>query len=83
MRDDWGAQTFTVKMKIDSDKANLAGLSNNDIAGSSLAGMSGERVDALNEGEKQIPIVVRLRAEESSNLEDFSAALRVLDQQPK
>lgn len=72
VRDDWGAQTFTVKLKIDNDKANLAGLTNSDIANASIVGMNGDRVDALNEGDKQIPIVVRLRAEESSNLNDLS-----------
>ncbi len=34
-RNDWGAETFSVKVKVDSDRANLAGLTNKDVAISS------------------------------------------------
>jgi len=32
VRDDWGAESFAVRLKIDSDKANLAGVTNLDVA---------------------------------------------------
>lgn len=72
VRDDWGAGTFTARLKIDPDKANLVGLTNSDIAGSSLAGLNGYQVDTLREGNKQIPIVARLRADESSQIQSLS-----------
>ena len=37
VRDDWGDESFAVKLQIDTDRANLAGISNLDVAGSSLA----------------------------------------------
>jgi len=40
-RDDWGAETLAVRMRIDPDRANLAGVTNLDVALSSIAGVSG------------------------------------------
>ena len=37
VRDDWGAESFTVKLQIDPDRANFAGVSNLDVALSSVA----------------------------------------------
>lgn len=71
-RDDWGASDFTLKLNIDSDRAYLAGLTNKDIANSARTGLYGYRVDTMREGDKQIPIVARLRLEESSQINDLS-----------
>jgi multidrug efflux pump subunit AcrB len=69
-RDDWGNDNFTVRLEVDPDRANLAGVTNMDIARSSAVAMSGTTVSRLREGDKQIPIVARLRGEERSQLED-------------
>ena len=37
IRDDWGAESFSVKLQIDSDRANLAGITNLDVALSSAS----------------------------------------------
>ncbi|MGZ3440456.1 MAG: efflux RND transporter permease subunit, partial [Polyangia bacterium] len=71
VRDDWGAQTFTVKLEVDPDRANLAGVTNLDVAMSSAVAMNGLAVSTLREGDRQIPIVARLRAEERARLEDI------------
>ena len=71
VRDDWGAETFTVKLEIDPDRANLAGVTNLDVALSSAAAMNGRTVSVLRDGDRQIPIVTRLRAEERAQLGDF------------
>jgi multidrug efflux pump subunit AcrB len=71
VRDDWGAETFSVKLEVDSDRANLAGVTNLDVARSSSAAMSGRVVGALRDGDRQVPIVTRLRAEERAQLEDI------------
>ncbi len=72
IRDDWGVPSFSVNLRVDNDKANLAGLSNMDIADSSLTGLNGYQVDVLREGDKQIPIVARLRSEESAQIQGIS-----------
>jgi multidrug efflux pump subunit AcrB len=69
-RDDWGNDTFSVRLEVDPDRANLAGVTNLDIATSSAIAMSGAVVSKLREGHKQIPIVARLRGDERSQLSD-------------
>jgi multidrug efflux pump subunit AcrB len=71
VRDDWGDESFAVKLQIDSDRANMAGVSNMDVAESSIAGMNGLEVTSLREGDKQIPVVIRMRAEERARLDDI------------
>jgi multidrug efflux pump subunit AcrB len=70
VRDDWGEENFTVKLQTDSDRANVAGITNQDVAASSATGINGSQVTVLREGDKQIPIVTRLRMEERAQLAD-------------
>ena len=62
VRNDWMEQTMVARLEIDPDRANLAGISNEDVAASTTAGLSGTRVATLLEGDKQIPVVARLTA---------------------
>ena len=71
VRDDWGSDTFSVRLQVDPDRANLAGVTNLDIARSSAGGMNGIAVGQLREGDRQIRIVSRLRAEERAQLGDI------------
>jgi multidrug efflux pump len=70
VRDDWGAESFSVRLRIDPNRANVAGITNRDVAVASAAGISGMQVATLREGNKQIPIVARLRMEERAQLQD-------------
>jgi multidrug efflux pump subunit AcrB len=70
VRDDWEAESSQIKLKIDPDRANFAGITNADVAASSTAAMSGDRVTTLREGDKQIPVVARLRIAERAQLAD-------------
>ncbi len=71
VRDDWGTQSFAVKLNIDADRANFAGLSNLDVALSSVTGMNGYPVTTLRTGEEQVPVVARLRVDERARLSDI------------
>ena len=71
IRDDWGADSFKVKLQVDSDRANFAGVSNQEVALSSAAGMNGIPVTTLREGHQQIPVVARLRLEERARISDI------------
>jgi multidrug efflux pump subunit AcrB len=71
VRDDWGTESFAVNLKTDPDRANLAGVTNIDVAASSAAATSGMQVTTLREGDKQIPVVARLRMEERAQLGDL------------
>ncbi len=70
VRDSWGADEFDVKLEVDADKANLAGVSNYDVAQSSAAGFNGSVVGQLREGDHLIPIVTRLKSAERGQLSD-------------
>ncbi len=71
VRDNWGPESFAVRLQTDPDKANLSGLTNYDVAAASAAGISGHRVASLRQGDDQIPIVARLRMEERAQLSDI------------
>ncbi len=72
-RDNWGVESFEVRLRTEPDRANLAGLTNMDVATSSAAGMNGFQVGKLYEGDKQIPIIARLRMEERAQLGDIQS----------
>ncbi len=71
VRDDWGAELFNVKVDVDPDRANLSGVSNLDVATASAGALNGNMVGALREGDRQIPIVTRLRSSERAHLSDI------------
>lgn len=70
VRDDWGEDRFALQLKVDPDRANLAGITNLDVAHASAGGINGDQVTVLREGDKQIPVVARLRPNERSQLDD-------------
>ena len=72
VRDDWGEDRFNADLAIDPDRANLAGVTNLDVAQASSAAMNGYQVSTLREKNKQIPIVARLRPDERVRLDDLS-----------
>jgi multidrug efflux pump subunit AcrB len=72
VRDDWGDESFTVKLHTDPDRANLAGVSNYDVAAASSTAITGQKVTTLREGDKQIPVGARLRMEERAQLADLN-----------
>ena len=71
VRDDWGEESFAVRLKTDSERANTAGLTNYDVAMASQSAMSGHQVTTLREGDKQIPVMAKLRMEERAQLGDL------------
>ena len=71
VRDDWGNATFAVRLGVDADRANLAGVTNLDVAASSAAAMNGVVVGQLRDDDHRIDIVTRLRADERSQLSDI------------
>ena len=71
-RNDWGEESFAVRLKTDSERANSAGLSNYDVAMASQSAMSGHKVTTLRQGDKEIPVIAKLRMEERAQLGDLN-----------
>lgn len=72
IRTDWMEQSPIVQLPINADRANLAGVTNSDIARSAAGGLSGWEVGTLLDGDSHIPIVARLRQEERAQLADVA-----------
>jgi multidrug efflux pump subunit AcrB len=73
LRDNWGEDRFNVELRINADRANLAGLTNRDIAGASSTAASGAALTTLRQGDKQIPVVARLRSDQFTELRDVDS----------
>ena len=73
IQDDWGVESFAVDLLIDPDRANMAGVTNIDVAASTAVALDGYQVGTLREGDKQIPIVARVRTEERAQLADLQS----------
>ena len=71
LRDDWFPDDIQQRIQIDPDRANVAGITNADVADASTSAMSGSAVGVFKEGDKNIPIVARLRMEERAQLADI------------
>jgi multidrug efflux pump subunit AcrB len=72
VRDDWGAETLALRLDVDPDRANLSGLTNLDVALSSVSGVNGFQVATLADGRRTIPVSIRLRPEARADLSDLS-----------
>jgi multidrug efflux pump subunit AcrB len=71
LRDDWFPDNVQQRIQIDPDRANVAAITNADVAEASTAAMSGATVGVFKEGDKDIPIVARLRMEDRAQLADI------------
>src|SRR5258708_34597050 len=67
---DWLNEAPQLKLNIDPDRANFAGLGNADIARTAQAAANGVQVSILQYGNKQIPIVARVNEDERATLSD-------------
>jgi len=72
VRDDWGRESFRARLVVDPDRANLAGITKQDVAGSSLSGLSGLQVTTLRDGDKEIPVVTRLQLPQRATLSNLN-----------
>ncbi len=73
VRDDWGEETFAVKLAVDQERANDAGVSNLDVAVASASTMNGAPLTTLRDGDEEIPVVLRLRMEDRAQISDIQS----------
>ncbi len=64
-------ETLLTNLIVDSDRANLSGISNQDVALSAQGALRGIQITTLREGDKQIPVVGRLNLEERAKFQDL------------
>jgi multidrug efflux pump subunit AcrB len=68
----WGAPANQVELAIDSYAANLAGVTNADIALTTSAVLSGVELTTYREGDHLVPVMLRTTRETRSNLGDLA-----------
>lgn len=72
--DSWGVSGYQLHVDVDEDSANLAGVTNLDIANTLNAYYSGHRLTTLREGDHLVPVYLRLAREERESLDGIRTA---------
>lgn len=70
VRNDWGEDVLTANLKIDEARASLAGVSPAEVAAAATGSLDGSYASAMREGDRQIPVVLRLRMDERARASD-------------
>jgi multidrug efflux pump subunit AcrB len=60
VRDDWGQQTLALSVQVDPARAALSGITHVDAALSSAAASSGRTLTVIRDGEREIPVLLKL-----------------------
>jgi multidrug efflux pump subunit AcrB len=68
----WGVPANQVELAIDSYAANLAGVTNADIAFTTSALLSGAALTTYREGDHRVPVMLRTTREKRKNLGDIA-----------
>jgi multidrug efflux pump subunit AcrB len=71
IHDDWDGEIFQMPVTIKADKANLAGITNEDVAMLLQTGLSGVAPTYLREQDRLVPITFRLRSDERARIEEI------------
>jgi multidrug efflux pump subunit AcrB len=77
IQDDWEPEVFQISMQVEPDKANLAGITNQDVAMTVQTGFSGYSPTVLRERDRLIPVSLQLRSDERSRYEDLANLVAV------
>lgn len=70
VHDDWGSDRMVLDLDVDQDRANQAGITNQDVANAAAAATSGVPAGTLRQERFQIPIMARLRVDERAQITD-------------
>lgn len=72
--DSWGVDGFQIELDIDDEKANLAGVTNQNVADTLSAYFSGLELSSFRENDHVVPVYFRLNPEQRQNLAALDAA---------
>lgn len=73
VQDDWDPEYLRIGLKVDPDRANVSGISHEDIGQLMSTALSGYTATSIREGDHSIPIAFRLRPEERADIEALQA----------
>jgi multidrug efflux pump subunit AcrB len=71
IQDDWDPEVVQLALKVDPERANVSGVSNEAVALLMNGALSGTPATSLRERDRLIPVTLRLRPDERSRLDDL------------
>lgn len=71
IHDDWGPEHLQIRLHVDPDKAEVAGVTHRDVANLTSGSLSGTTTTSIRERDRLIPVVLRLRPDERGRLADL------------
>ncbi|MFG0319979.1 MAG: efflux RND transporter permease subunit, partial [Planctomycetota bacterium JB042] len=74
VHDTWGSPAYQLRVEVDEDRANLAGVTNLSIAETLNAYFSGYLLTTFKEADHVVPVYLRLPPDERGSLDGLSAA---------
>ena len=74
VNDTWGVYGFQLTLDVDEEKANLAGVTNSNVADTLSAYFSGLRLSTYRENDHTIPVYFRLAADQRRDLSGIDTA---------
>ncbi|AWM36632.1 Multidrug resistance protein MexB [Gemmata obscuriglobus] len=72
IHDDWDPDALQFGLRVRPDRAAVSGVTNEDVAAVTQAGLSGTAATYLRERDRLIPIALRLRPDERARTEDLA-----------
>lgn len=74
VHDSWGVPGFQLRVNVDEEKANRAGVTNLNVAQTLNAYFSGHHLTTFREGDHLVPVYLRLKAEQRGSLAGLRTA---------
>lgn len=74
VHDVWGADGYQLRIEVDEERANLAGVANVQVAQTLNAYFSGHRLTTFREGDHTIPVYLRLAESERGSIDRLRSA---------
>ena len=74
VHDSWGAHGLQFDVDLKPDRANMAGVTNEKVAHTLNAYYSGAYLTSFREGDRQIPVMLRLPPEQRRSLDNLRSA---------
>lgn len=73
VNDSWGVPGYQLRVDVDENRANLAGVSNTSIARTLNAYFSGHQLTTFREGDHLVPVYLRLKPQQRGTLQGLDA----------
>ncbi len=74
VNDNWGVAGYQLHVDVDEDRANLAGVTNAQVAQTLSAYYSGRRLSTFREGDHLVPVYFRLIQDERNDVSQLASA---------